>query len=86
MTPTSWAALAGAETGAHFKPIRRLPLHAWHEKRGAVFLKAGLWLRPLYYTTTGETGWDPVLREARAVRASVGVTDVLARQDRCAGA
>jgi methylglutamate dehydrogenase subunit C len=74
--PSSWGALAGPETGAHFKPERRLPLHHWHEANGAVFLKTGLWLRPLYYTSTGETGWEPVLREARAVRACVGVTDV----------
>jgi methylglutamate dehydrogenase subunit C len=74
--PAHWGALAGPEIGAHFKPERHLPLHRWHEENGAVFLKTGLWLRPLYYTTSGETGWEPVLREAKAVRSSVGVTDV----------
>jgi methylglutamate dehydrogenase subunit C len=76
VTPASWGALAGPETGLHFKPERRLPLHSWHEVQGAAFLKAGSWLRPLYYRKSGETGWDPVLREARAVRESVGFTDV----------
>jgi methylglutamate dehydrogenase subunit C len=76
VVPSTWGALAGPETGEHFKPARRLPLHDWHERQGAVFLRAGAWLRPLYYTKSGEAGWDPVLREARAVRNAVGITDV----------
>jgi len=35
---------------------------------------AGLWLRPLVYSR--EVGWSAVLDEARAVRTSVGITDV----------
>ena len=76
VTPASWAALAGADVGAHFKPERRLPLHDWHEAAGAVFVRIGLWLRPLVYSKTGDTSWGPVLAEARAVRRSVGLTDV----------
>ncbi|HLQ12031.1 MAG TPA: 2Fe-2S iron-sulfur cluster-binding protein [Steroidobacteraceae bacterium] len=72
--PLPFAALAGPETGQHFKPRRRLPLHDWHEAAGASFVSIGLWLRPLVYAR--ETGWDAVLREARAVRRSVGITDV----------
>ncbi len=74
--PVSWGALAGAETGAHFKPERKLPLHDWHAANGAVFVKIGLWLRPLVYSPTGDTSWGPVLEEARAVRSAVGITDV----------
>ena len=66
--------LAGAETGEHFKPRRRLPLHDWHEAAGASFVNVGLWLRPLVYSR--QAGWDPVLAEARAVRRAVGITDV----------
>ena len=69
-----FAALAGGEAGQHFKPRRRLPLHDWHEAAGATFVNVGLWLRPLVYSR--QPGWDPVLAEARAVRSTVGITDV----------
>jgi sarcosine oxidase subunit alpha len=69
-----FAALAGGEVGRHFKPKRRLPLHGWHEAAGASFVATGLWLRPLVYSP--QPGWEPVLSEARAVRRSVGITDV----------
>lgn len=76
VTPVAIGALAGREVGQHYKSKRRTALHDWHERAGAVFLETGLWLRPLYYTKTNETGWDPILREARAVRRSVGICDV----------
>ncbi len=69
-----FAALAGAEAGEHFKPKRRLPLHDWHEASGATFANVGLWLRPLVYSQ--QPGWESVLREARAVRTAVGITDL----------
>jgi glycine cleavage system aminomethyltransferase T/NADPH-dependent 2,4-dienoyl-CoA reductase/sulfur reductase-like enzyme len=72
--PVPFAALAGAEVREHFKPKRRLPLHAWHEAAGATFVAAGLWLRPLVYAPAA--GWEAVLEEARAVRTRVGLTDV----------
>ena len=71
--PVPFAALAGPEVRGHYRPKRRLPLHDWHESAGATFVNAGLWLRPLVY---GGAGWEPVLAEARAVRAGVGLTDV----------
>jgi sarcosine oxidase subunit alpha len=74
--PATWGALAGAETGPHFKPERRLPLHDWHAAAGAEFAKLGLWLRPLAYPAPGEKGWAAALREAKAVRSGVGLTDV----------
>jgi len=73
-TPVPFGALAGAEVREHYRPRRRLPLHEWHEAAGASFAPTGLWLRPLVYSR--QSGWDPVLAEARAVRRSVGVTDV----------
>jgi methylglutamate dehydrogenase subunit C len=69
-----FAALAGGEVRAHYKPKRRLPLHDWHEAAGATFVSTGLWLRPLVYC--GSSGWEPVLAEARHVRSHVGITDV----------
>jgi sarcosine oxidase subunit alpha len=76
VTPVAIGAIAGRDVGQHYKPKRRTAFHQWHIGAGAAFLETGLWLRPLYYTKTGETGWDPILREARAVRASVGICDV----------
>jgi sarcosine oxidase subunit alpha len=72
--PVPLAALAGAEAGAHFKPKRLLPLHDWHQSSGATFANIGLWLRPLVYSQ--QPGWEAVLREARAVRTGVGITDL----------
>ena len=72
--PIPFAALAGGEVRQHYKPKRRLPLHDWHEAAGATFVNTGLWLRPLVYSK--QSGWEPVLREARAVRQCAGLTDV----------
>jgi methylglutamate dehydrogenase subunit C len=72
--PVPFAALAGGEVGGHYKPRRRLALNDWHEQAGATFVSTGLWLRPLVYAA--ESGWEPVLAEARTVRRAVGVTDV----------
>jgi sarcosine oxidase subunit alpha len=49
-------------------PVRRTPLHYWHEAAGARWLDAGLWKRP-------ETYGDPAA-EVRAVRGGVGLIDV----------
>ncbi len=72
--PVPFAALAGGEVREHFRPKRRLPLHEWHEAASATFVPTGLWLRPLVYSR--RSGWEAVLSEARAVRRSVGITDV----------
>ncbi|HWZ62980.1 MAG TPA: 2Fe-2S iron-sulfur cluster-binding protein [Steroidobacteraceae bacterium] len=72
--PVPFAALAGGEVREHYKPKRRLPLHDWHERAGATFVNTGLWLRPLVYSRA--SGWQPVLDEARAVRRTVGITDL----------
>jgi sarcosine oxidase subunit alpha len=72
--PVAWGALAGPEVGAHYKPKRLLPLHDWHERAGATFVKIGTLLRPLVYG--GDASWGAVLQEARAVRRSVGLTDM----------
>jgi sarcosine oxidase subunit alpha len=71
--PTSFAAMAGGEVGAHLRPIRHFPAHAAHVACGAIFVPAGMWLRPLVYAT--QQGWEPVLRESRAVRTAAGIGD-----------
>jgi heterotetrameric sarcosine oxidase alpha subunit len=76
VTPVTWGAVAGREVGKHLAPTRRTALHHWHLRHGGVLQETGLWMRPYYYTATGETGWEPILREARAVRRAVGICDV----------
>ena len=76
VTPVTWGALAGRNVGHHLQPTRRTPLHYWHVRNHGIFLETGLWMRPLYYSATRETGWEPILREARAVRQAVGICDV----------
>jgi glycine cleavage system aminomethyltransferase T len=68
--------LAGAETGKHFEPIRRTPLHAWHAAHGAVFVEAGPWLRPRAYLRAGESFEAAWRREVLAVRGGAGICDV----------
>ena len=60
----------------HMPPLRRTPLHDWHVKAGAEMMNVGLWQRPRAYAKAGETLEQAYVREARAVRASVGITDV----------
>ncbi|MBI3370898.1 MAG: sarcosine oxidase subunit alpha family protein [Betaproteobacteria bacterium] len=74
--PIAIGALAGPETGLHFKPIRRSPMHELHARNGAVFTTAGFWLRPWYYPKPGESPRDAYIREADAVRKAVGMVDV----------
>ena len=62
--------------GRRFTPVRRTPLHAWHEESGAVWMHAGDWLRPDYYQVNGQDRGDCILGEAENVRQNVGVIDV----------
>ncbi len=76
-TPVSFGALTGMHRGRHFQPVRRSPLHGWAERNGARFVETGLWYRSSYFPRPGETGWrESVDREARVVRAGVGICDV----------
>jgi sarcosine oxidase subunit alpha len=72
----SLGALVGRALGGHVQPLRRTPLHDWHQKAGAEMINVGLWQRPRVYARAGETLEQAYVREARQVRASVGITDV----------
>lgn len=75
-TPVAIGAFAGRQVGAHFKALRRTPLHNWNLKRGAIMTDAGLWHRPWYFPKAGETIETAYIREAGRVRETVGVCDV----------
>jgi len=75
-TPITIGAIVGREIGKHSKPTRKSPMHLWHEKNNAVFVDAGVWLRPRYYKEENETLFEASKREAFNVRKNVGVCDV----------
>lgn len=62
--------------GRGFAPYRLTPLHSRHERAGAVFMQAGVWLRPEFYVARGKTRLEAVREEAAAVRTGVGIIDV----------
>ncbi len=75
-TPVTIGAIVGRETGKHYRATRKSPMHLWHEKNNAVFVDAGLWLRPRYYKLGNETLQEAAKREATNVRNNVGLCDV----------
>ena len=75
-TPVSIGAIVGREVGKHSKPTRKSPMHYWHEKNNAVFVDAGVWLRPRYYKQGSENLFEASKREAKNVRQNVGICDV----------
>jgi sarcosine oxidase subunit alpha len=58
----------GALAGRRAEPTRYSPMQPWHERRSAVPLVAGQWIRPEHYG-------DPAA-EVRNVREKVGLIDV----------
>jgi heterotetrameric sarcosine oxidase alpha subunit len=75
-TPVTIGAIVGREVGKHSKPTRKSPMHVWHKENNAVFVDAGVWLRPRYYKQGNENLFEGSKREASNVRKNVGVCDV----------
>ena len=76
-TPVPIGAFAGRSRGRDFRPYRLTPSHGWAERRGAVFVETGSWLRAQWFPVAGETRWrQSVDREVLATRNSVGICDV----------
>jgi sarcosine oxidase subunit alpha len=71
----SIGSVAGERFG-HIRPERLTPVHDWHVEQGARMYAAGLWYRPMIYGAPGETVEQAYVREARAVRETVGIVDV----------
>ena len=75
-TPVTLGLLAGAAVGEHVAPQRRLPLHAAHASRDTLWQPSGYWSRPRAFPSGAESLQRAALREARAVRTTLGLTDV----------
>ena len=74
-TPVTLGALAGEARGDIFQPLRRTPMHAWHEKNGAYFEPVGYWRRPYCFPRAGETHEQAVKREVINTRTNLGLLD-----------
>ncbi len=75
-TPVTMGLLAGAgamNAGAH---VRRLALHDVHAAKKPFWQPLGLWFRPRAYPVGDETLAQAAIREATAVRTTIGMTDV----------
>jgi sarcosine oxidase subunit alpha len=75
-TPVALGVLAGPHAHGHLDPVRRSPLHEWHERAGAAWMPAGLWMRPRAYPRNGERLDKAIRREVNAVRQAVGLCDM----------
>ncbi|UMA66372.1 sarcosine oxidase subunit alpha family protein [Roseivivax marinus] len=74
-TPISLAAIAGEARGDLFQPVRRTPMHQWHEDNGAVFEPVGHWRRPYCFRRDGESTEEAVRREIDRTRHGLGMLD-----------
>ena len=74
-TPITIGAIAGEAKGDLFQPVRRTPMHDWHDKNGAHWEPVGQWRRPYAFVKPGEEVHDAVMREVAATRQSVGLLD-----------
>ncbi len=71
--PVTLNAIAGGRSGERYKPLKRMPGHAWHEAQGAALEEFAGWLRPAAYPQVGEGLIAAAEREALAVRTQVGL-------------
>ncbi|MFN3846347.1 MAG: 2Fe-2S iron-sulfur cluster-binding protein, partial [Paracoccaceae bacterium] len=74
-TPVPLGALAGEARGDIFQPLRKTPMHDWHEKNGAAFEPVGHWRRPYCFQRPGETQEQAVHREVKNTRGALGLLD-----------
>ncbi|MEO1194745.1 MAG: sarcosine oxidase subunit alpha family protein [Pseudomonadota bacterium] len=74
-TPLVMGAIGGEARGALFQPVRRTPIHDWHEAQGAHWEPVGQWRRPYAFPIDGETVEQAVQREIINTRTNVGLLD-----------
>ncbi len=74
-TPLTMGAIAGEARDAIFQPLRRTPMHDWHEAHGAHWEPVGLWRRPYAFPRPGERIEEAVRREVRNTRQALGLLD-----------
>ncbi|MEQ8441067.1 MAG: sarcosine oxidase subunit alpha family protein [Alphaproteobacteria bacterium] len=76
-TPIAIGVMGGPERDRAYRPLRRSPMHDWHDAQGCEWVPAGLWDRPRYYPAKpGETLREAYVRETCQTRQSLGICDV----------
>jgi sarcosine oxidase subunit alpha len=66
----------GHLAGRGFHPHRCTPMEGRHEALSAVFMHAGDWKRPAYYSRPNATAAQAIAEEVTAVRTAAGMIDV----------
>ena len=74
-TPISLGSIGGSARDELFQPVRKTPMHDWHENNGAYMEPVGQWRRPFCYPQPGETYAKAVEREINQTRSSLGILD-----------
>jgi sarcosine oxidase, subunit alpha len=74
-TPISMGAIGGEARGEVFQPLRRTPMHDWHDSHGAKWEPVGHWRRPYAFPRAGESTHDAVMREVTNTRQTLGLLD-----------
>ena len=74
-TPISMGAIGGEARGAIFQPVRKTPMHDWHQANGADWEPVGHWRRPYAFVRDGENVHDAVMREVTNTRTHLGLLD-----------
>ncbi len=74
-TPISLGSIGGSARDELFQPVRKTPMHDWHENNGAYMEPVGQWRRPFCYPRVGETYAKAVEREINQTRSSLGLLD-----------
>ena len=74
-TPISMGAIGGEARGEVFQPLRRTPMHDWHDAHGADWEPVGHWRRPYAFVRDGERVKDAVHREVTNTRRNLGLLD-----------
>lgn len=73
--PISMGAIGGEARGEVFQPLRKTPMHTWHDDNGANWEPVGHWRRPYTYIRAGETVEQAVNREVKNTRENLGLLD-----------
>jgi sarcosine oxidase subunit alpha len=74
-TPLTLGTIAADAKGDAFQPLRKTPMHDWHEKHGVSWEPVGHWRRAYAYPRGAEDRHAAVAREIMAVRNGVGTLD-----------
>ncbi|MEM9435831.1 MAG: sarcosine oxidase subunit alpha family protein [Pseudomonadota bacterium] len=74
-TPISMGAIAGEARGEIFQPLRKTPMHGWHEENGAHWEPVGHWRRPYCFLRGDEGVEEAVHREVKNTREALGLLD-----------